>query len=251
VIDVVVEPVPASHDDLIGVANPRFTQYVRVSITDTGSGMDQATVERIFEPFFTTKPTGQGTGLGLSVVHGIMKGHEGTISVHSEPGRGSSFQLYFPEAKAPTESASAAPDGPPRSPQPGLGTGLRVLYVDDEEPLVVLAARWLVRLGHHVKGFSDSSLALEEFRAHPDDFDAVITDFSMPGLSGADLAREVLSIRPDIIVVMSSGYLRPEDQQLAKELGAVDLVLKPQGMAEFGRILHLILRSHGSGRTRA
>ncbi len=251
VIDVVVEPVPASHDDLIGVANPRFTQYVRVSINDTGSGMDEATAERIFEPFFTTKPAGQATGLGLSVVHGIMKGHEGTIFVHSEPGRGSSFQLYFPEAKAPGESPSAAPAGPPQSPQSGLGTGLRVLYVDDEEPLVVLATRWLVRLGHYVTGFSDSSLALEAFRAHPEDFDAVITDLSMPGLSGADLAREVLSIRPGIIVVMSSGYIRPEDQQLAKELGAMDVVLKPQSMAEFGRILHLVLESHGSARPRA
>jgi DNA-binding NtrC family response regulator len=122
------------------------------------------------------------------------------------------------------------------------------MYVDDEEPLVVLATRWLGRMGYKVTGFSDSAQALEAFRAHPSDFDAVISDFSMPGLSGLDLLREVMAIRKDVVVVMSSGYLRLEDHQRAKDLGAVDVVLKPQSMAEFGRILHRILSERQSRR---
>lgn len=114
------------------------------------------------------------------------------------------------------------------------------MYVDDEEPLVLLAARWLGRLGYQVTGFSDSTRALEAFRASPSDFDAVITDFSMPGLSGLDLVRQVVALRSGVVIVMTSGYLRPEDIQRAKDLGAVDVVLKPQGMAEFGHILHRI-----------
>jgi PAS domain S-box-containing protein len=235
-IEVSVEAVRASHEDLIGVADPRFTGYVRLSVSDEGVGMDTATLERIFEPFFTTRPAGHGTGLGLSVVHGIVKAHEGVISVQSRPGQGSTFSVYFPEAVAqPSSSRSAPPPGPERT------GGMRVLYVDDEEPLVVLASRWLGRLGHQVTGFSDAARALAAFRERPDDFDAVISDFSMPELSGLDLVREILSIRPDMVVVMSSGYVRPEDQQAARALGAVDVVSKPQSMAEFGRILQRLL----------
>ncbi len=242
-IDVTVEPVPRSHDDLIGVGNPSCERYVRLSVADTGCGMDPATAERIFEPFFTTKPTGQGTGLGLSVVHGIVKSHDGVISVTSKPGRGSRFNIYLPEARV--EAPEQAPL--PRA-APALGRGVRVLYVDDEEPLVVLATRWLSRLGYDVTGFSDSSQALEAFRSRPYDFDAVISDFSMPGVSGLTLVREIMALRKDIVVVMSSGYLRPEDQRLATELGAAEVVLKPQSMAEFGRILHRILTERAQPR---
>jgi CheY-like chemotaxis protein len=121
------------------------------------------------------------------------------------------------------------------------------MYVDDEEPLVVLAKRWLGRLGYEVTGFSDSTRALEAFRARPLDFDAVISDLSMPGLSGLDLVREIVAVRKDVVIVMSSGYLRTEDQERAKQLGAVDVVLKPQSMAEFGRILHGILERRSPG----
>jgi PAS domain S-box-containing protein len=235
-ITVRVEPVSADHEDLLGIADPRFTGYVRLSVSDDGSGIDSATLERIFEPFFTTRPAGHGTGLGLSVVHGIVKAHEGVISVESRPGQGSTFRVYFPEAVAQPGSPRSVP---PKEPQ--RTGGMRVLYVDDEEPLVVLASRWLGRLGHQVTGHSDAVRALAAFREHPDDFDAVISDFSMPELSGLDLVREILSIRPGMIVVMSSGYVRPEDQQAAKALGAVDVVSKPQSMAEFGRILDRLL----------
>jgi PAS domain S-box-containing protein len=234
-IEVSVDSVSGRDPSLAGVLEARHERYVRITVRDSGTGMDEATLERIFEPFFTTKPTGQATGLGLSVVHGIVKAHEGAVSVKSQPGQGSVFRVYLP----------ALEQEPPRvsSPEPPIpaGGGVRVMYVDDEEPLVVLATRWLGRMGYKVTGFSDSAQALEAFRARPFDFDAVISDFSMPGLSGLDLLREVIAIRKDIVVVMSSGYLRLEDNQRAKALGAVDVVLKPQSMAEFGRILDRIL----------
>jgi PAS domain S-box-containing protein len=240
-IRVAVDSVPSTHDELAG-SDQGFERYVRLSVSDTGSGMDEATVERIFEPFFTTKPTGQGNGLGLSVVHGIVKGHEGSIAVQSQPGRGSVFEIYLPESR---EAAAQRPSPPPRA--LASARPLRVMYVDDEEPLVALVMRWLGRLGYEVTGFSDSIEALEAFRSRPLDFDAVISDLSMPGLSGLDLVREVRALRKDVVVVVSSGYLRLDDQQRMKELGAVDLVLKPQSMAEFGRLLHRVLSERSGG----
>jgi PAS domain S-box-containing protein len=240
-IEVLVDSISSDHPELAGCADDRFARYVRITMSDTGSGMDETTLERIFEPFFTTKPTGQGAGLGLSVVHSIVKGHEGHIAVQSKPGKGSVFRIYLPEAQQPPAVSSAPP--PSKAPP----ANARVMYVDDEEPLVVLAKRWLGRLGYEVTGFSDSTRALEAFRARPLDFDAVISDLSMPGLSGLDLVREIVAVRKDVVIVMSSGYLRAEDQERAKQLGAVDVVLKPQSMAEFGRILHGILERRSPG----
>jgi CheY-like chemotaxis protein len=237
-IQVLIDSITSDHPELAGSADDpfgRFERYVRITLSDTGTGMDEATLERIFEPFFTTKPTGQGTGLGLSVVHGIVKGHEGKVAVQSKPGKGSVFRIYLPEARE-----QAAQAGPPLPSKPAKARA-RVMYVDDEEPLVVLAARWLGRLGYEVAGFSDSVQALAAFRARPFDFDAVISDISMPGLSGLDLVKEIVALRKDVVVVMSSGYPRMEDQERARQLGAVDVILKPQSMAEFGRILHRIL----------
>jgi CheY-like chemotaxis protein len=234
-IQVVVDSIPGSHEELVSQIDVRVDRYARITLSDTGAGMDDTVLDRIFEPFFTTKPTGQGTGLGLSVVHGIVKGHEGSVTVQSRPGNGTEFRIYLPEAQERQVQHQPAPASKPP------GTVERIMYVDDEEPLVVLATRWLGRLGYEVTGFSDSTQALEAFRARPFDFDAVISDFSMPGLSGLDLVREIVKVRKDVVVVMSSGYLRLEDHRRAKDLGAVDVVLKPQSMAEFGRILHRIL----------
>jgi len=240
-IRVALDSIPSTDEELASSADRRFDRYARLSVSDTGLGMDDATVQRIFEPFFTTKPTGQGNGLGLSVVHGIVKGHEGCIAVHSQPGRGSVFRIYLPQSRdAPARPALSSRPSRPSVARP-TGSAPRVMYVDDEEPLVVLAMRWLRRLGYEVTGFSDSTQALEAFRARPLDFDVLISDVSMPGLSGLDLVREVRALRKDVVVVVSSGYLRHEDHQRAKELGAVDVVVKPQSMAEFGRILHRIL----------
>jgi PAS domain S-box-containing protein len=202
-----------------------------LTVKDDGVGMDSATLERIFDPFFTTKPAGQGTGLGLSVVHGIVRSHQGTIVVRSELGRGSTFRLYFP---AVLEPAALAPQAAAAAP---LGKGQRVLYVDDEEALVYLTSRVLERLGYEVVGLSDPVAALEAFREDPAGFDVVVTDLSMPGMSGFHLARALLQIRPDVAVLMTSGYVRPEDREQARALGVRELILKPDTIDELGLAL--------------
>lgn len=213
----------------------REGRFLRLSVSDSGCGMNRATLDRIFEPFFTTKPQGEGTGLGLSVVHGIMKSHDGAITVYSEPGKGTAFQLYFPVVQATGVEAPVFAHDVPR------GQGQHILYVDDEEPLVFLATRMLERLGYTVSGFSRPEAALEAFRGAPDRFDLVITDLSMPGLPGPELARRMLQIRADIPVVMATGYVRPGDHEKALSLGVRDLVLKPNTVEEMADTLSKLL----------
>lgn len=210
-------------------------EYVRLFVSDNGCGMDRATLERIYDPFFTTKKPGEGTGLGLSVVHGIMKNHDGAIVVYSEPGRGTAFRLFFPAAEAggavaATNDAGKAAESPQRRTE-------AILYVDDEEPLVALVKRTLERLGYQVTGQNNPVEALELFRRDPAAFDAVVTDLAMPQLSGFDLASELLAIRPKVPIVMTSGYVRPEDQERALHMGLRDLILKPDTIEQLARTL--------------
>ena len=209
-------------------------RYVKLSVSDTGSGMDRATLEHIFEPFYTTKAPGHGTGLGLSVVHGIMKSHDAAITVDSQVGLGTTFHLYFPAADGPvTESA------PPTEPLHGHGE--HILYVDDEEAIIYVATLILERLGYRVTGSTDAAAALQDFRSRPHEFAAVVTDLSMPGLPGHDLARQVREIRPDIPLVLTSGYVHPDDAPAVQRLGVVDVILKPNIVADLGPTLHRLL----------
>jgi PAS domain S-box-containing protein len=209
-------------------------RYVRLAVSDSGCGMDKETVSRIFDPYFTTKPHGQGSGLGLSIVHGVVRNHDGAISVYSVPGSGTRFVLYFPVLNSEvTETAAAAP-------APVHGKGQRILYIDDEHSLVLLVTRTLTRLDYAETGITDPFDALKVFRSRPNDFDVVVTDLAMPGMSGFDLVREMLQIRSDIPIVMTSGYLRPEDQLTAAELGLRALILKPNTIAELGAALNRI-----------
>lgn len=202
-------------------------RYYRIGVHDTGVGIHQSVIDRVFEPFFTTKPRGQGTGLGLSVVHGIVKAHGGAITVTSSPGEGSSFHVYLPVMQDETANASA-----PAVPQ---GLGQSILYVDDEEPLVYLVTRVLERLGYRVTGFIDARAALAAFETNPEAYDAVVTDLSMPGMSGEDFAKRILQLRPQLPVVVTSGYVRPEDRQSALQSGVRELLLKPNTVEEIGR----------------
>ena len=212
-------------------------RYARLTVSDSGCGMDAATLERIFDAFYTTKPQGEGTGLGLSMVHGTMKSHGGAVTVESTPGAGSTFALYFPAAK---EKVIKEEEGAPAQSLPSPGK--RVLYVDDEEALVFLADRVLSRLGHSISGFTDPREALAAFRARPQEFDIVVTDLSMPHMSGFELAHEVLALRPGVPVLMTSGYIRAEDEHLARAAGIRELVLKPVTMDELGRMLDRLFR---------
>jgi PAS domain S-box-containing protein len=209
-------------------------RYVRLVVADNGHGMDSATMGRIFDPFFTTKPAGQGTGLGLSIVHGIMKSSRGTVTVYSQPDKGTTFHLYFPVAENKATSCSQ------QQPQIESARGEHVMYVDDEETLVRLAQRALTRLGYKVTSHTDPIEALEDFRKRPHQFAALITDVSMPSMSGFDLIRELLAIRADLPVLMTSGYVKREDEELAVRLGVREIILKPNTLDELGKALNRV-----------
>ena len=215
--------------------------YVTLTVTDTGNGMSAQTLERIFEPFFTTRQVGQGTGLGLSVVHGIMRTHQGGIDVQSTPGVGSVFTLYFPTTQ---EKALAATEPTPVTEVQGHGH--HVMYVDDDQALVFLVTRVLRRKGFVVTAFTDPLEAQEALRAAPAAFDLLVTDYNMPGYSGIDLLREAKSIRADLPVALASGYVTPEIEQSAMSNGASALIHKPNDVHELCEtVQRLIAESHG------
>ncbi len=224
-------------DDRLALPDLQQGRYLTLSVSDDGSGMDRATQARIFDPFFTTKPVGQGTGLGLSVVHGIVSSYGGAVTVYSQPGQGTSFQLYFPAVQSSTSVPVAPKSAPLREHHE------HILYIDDEEGLVTLGTLLLERLGYKVTGHTDAAKALDEFRARPADFDAVVTDLSMPRMSGFDLARQLLAVRQDLPIVMASGYIRPEDQKAAEALGLRHLITKPASVDELGQALDAALRA--------
>jgi PAS domain S-box-containing protein len=210
-------------------------RYARLAVADNGSGMDRATLERIFDPFFTTKPMGEGTGLGLATVHGIVKSHDGAITVYSQPAKGTTFQVYFPAA-----AGSVTPKAE-ESLRPRASRGGHVLYVDDDHDLVFLMRRLLDRLGYRVSSFTHPHEALAAFEASPHAFDVVVTDLTMPGLSGFDLASRMSELRPDLPVVVTSGYVRPEDQENARNAGARTVILKPNTIDELAELLEKLL----------
>jgi signal transduction histidine kinase/CheY-like chemotaxis protein len=209
--------------------------YVRLSVWDSGCGIEPATLPHIFEPFFTTKPLGQGTGLGLSVVDGIVRNHFGAVSVYSEVGKGTVLHVYLP---AITESVIIAP---PAALEPPRGNNQHIMYVDDEEALAWLAHRFLERLGYRVSSFTDPRQALEIFANAPHDFAAVVTDLAMPGLSGPQLAERMLAIRADIPVILTSGYVTSDDVAEARRIGVRDVLLKPNSIEELAMTLHRTL----------
>jgi len=211
--------------------------YARLTVRDSGCGMDRATLERIFDPFFTTKPPGQGTGLGLSAVHGIVRSYAGAITVQSEPGAGATFRVYLPAVEEAVADAKTVQRKSSRV------RSERVLYVDDEEALVLLVTRALRRRGYRVIGFSDPARAFEWFRSDPQAIDVAVADLSMPGMSGFDLARAMRQLRPELPIVMTSGYLRPEDQDTAARIGIRDLILKPNTVEALGEVLDRLFHS--------
>jgi len=234
-LEVRLEEVTVSEDLARTLATMRAGQYLRLTVADGGCGIEKEVVQRIFEPFFTTKAPGHGSGLGLSVVHGIMKAHDGAVTVYSEPGKGTTFHLYFPVTKAASEQVVRAPSAVP------LGRGEHVLHVDDEEALTFLNRRILEDLGYRVTSHNDPSEALQDFRARPDEFDALVTDYSMQVMSGTALVARVREIRPELPTIMLSGYCRPEDVEAAHRAGVEELLMKPSGLGDLGRVLHRLL----------
>jgi two-component system cell cycle sensor histidine kinase/response regulator CckA len=202
-------------------------RYVKLSVSDTGPGIDSTIIDRIFDPYFTTKGLGEGTGMGLSVVHGIVKNHDGAVTVKSEPGKGTVFEMFFPLTEAEAE-----PEDKKESDVLLIGDE-KILFVDDEESLVKMAKRMLEMQGYQVETRSDPVEALELFRSRPDGFDLVITDMTMPNMTGDRLAREILSIRPDIPIILCSGFSAKIDAEKAKALGIRKYIEKPLNMSDF------------------
>jgi CheY-like chemotaxis protein len=211
-------------------------EHVRLTVSDTGHGMDEITVRRIFEPFFTTKGPGEGTGLGLSVVHGIIKEHEGVIAVESTPGTGTTIVIYLPARAAAVVQAETTIQKLPH------GHGERVMYVDDEAALGEVVKKILVRLGYQPIVFQSSSAAWEAFQQEPYAYDVLISDYTMPVLTGVDLARRVLELRPGLPVILVSGYNTMVSSADLRCLGIREVLNKPVDHRVLAHHLDRILR---------
>lgn len=209
--------------------------YMKLTVSDTGRGIDSSVIDRIFDPYFTTKGRGEGTGLGLAVVHGIVKGLGGAIKVQSEVGKGTAFEIFLPrekETEAKTEPISPA----------AVPTGKEsILLVDDEIALSAMAARMLENLGYHVTAATDSGEAFELFRSNPHRFDLVITDQTMPRLTGAELARQILSLRPDIPIILCTGFSDLVDRESAEAIGIRAFMMKPVTMTNLAETVRKAL----------
>lgn len=214
-------------------------RHVRITVSDRGKGIEPALLPRIFDPFFTTKPAGRGTGLGLAIVHGIMRSIEGAVTVHSSPGEGASFSLYFPvphAAQAAVElTAGTAP----------AARAAHILYVDDEESLIFLMTRTLERMGHRVTACVSPEQALQQFMAGAGDFDLIVSDMAMPGMSGMELAEQVLAVRPDMPFIITSGYIDVADAERAHAIGVRQMIMKPNTVDELSAALSAILQEQG------
>jgi CheY-like chemotaxis protein len=213
--------------------------YLRLTVKDSGRGMPEEVLEHIFDPFFTTKGQGEGTGLGLSVVHGILKHHGGSIQATSEPGKGSKFQVYLPRIPGLAQTVQA------ETLQPAASGGGRILFVDDEEDIVFSGENMLTRLGYQVVSSRSAQEALELFRRQPGHYDLVITDLTMPQMSGDQLAEALVRLRPDIPIILCTGFGPGFRSTLGtlemRSEGIREVVMKPFDRADMAQAIRRAL----------
>ncbi len=228
---------PAYMTDSAVRANPSLHEgpYLVMTVQDTGAGMDERTRQRAFEPFFTTKGPGEGSGLGLSMVHGILRDHEGAVSVESEPGEGTMVRCYFPALEHSEDEA------PPLSNALPTGQGERLLYVDDEPSLVRVGRRRVETLGYLVTTANGPDEALARFTESPNSFSAIITDYSMPGTTGVELAERLRALGNTAPVILLTGHLAQLPEQRLEGAGIVKTLKKPATLAEFAAALREVL----------
>ena len=232
---------PEEIDGVRAASNPdlRPGSYIHLGVRDTGPGMTQDVAARIFEPFFTTKQTGEGTGMGLAVVHGIVKNHQGAIEVTSVPGQGTTFDLYFPRITELGEIGGVCDEL-----RISRGTE-RILFVDDEPALAELGKQALEAMGYRVQAHGDSREAWTQFVADPEAFDLVITDLTMPGMTGAQMAEKILALRPGIPVILTTGYSDILTEAEARELGVREYLFKPLSTARLAEVVRQVLDADG------
>ena len=239
VISVCLKETQLSEYDLKGTSLPPGG-YARLSVSDTGCGMTPNVLDRIFEPYFTTKAHGKGTGLGLAVVYGIVKEHGGHISVYSEVKKGTTFNIYLPLSEMTSGNL------PGEKMEIHMSTGSEhILLVDDEEMILRLGSEMLIRLGYRVTTGRHGMAALEIFKKNPDAFDLVISDISMPNMTGDELARELFAIRPDIPIIICTGFSNKLDDDKAKAIGVKEFLMKPISMSEMSEKVWKVLRGKG------
>ncbi|MEE8398459.1 MAG: response regulator, partial [Desulfobacterales bacterium] len=209
--------------------------YIKLTVSDTGHGMEPDVMERIFDPYYTTKAIGEGTGLGLSVIRGIVQSHNGAITVRSELEKGTTFEVFFPRIDAAEDRAEIKEEkDPPRGTE-------RILFVDDEPAIARTYKSMLTGLGYDVSVLTNSVDALEVFKAHPDRYDLIVTDQTMPHLTGQVLAEEAMAIRPDIPVILCTGHSDSMNEDKARMMGIEAFVMKPVGMAEMAETIREVL----------
>ncbi len=234
-----LQEVTLSQDEIPVVTNQQGGRYARLTVADTGTGMNEETIARIFEPFFTTKPVGSGTGMGLSVVYGIVNSHGGFITVDSVPGQGTSFNLYFPIVSI----EEVEPEMPAEKSLP-VGTE-HILFVDDEKHISDICSEMLVSLGYEVTSLTKSKEALVAFKGDPQKFDLVLTDQTMPEMTGTELSSELLKARPNIPIILCSGFSATTSERHAKMIGIRKYAMKPISMSQLAKIVRKVLDEDG------
>lgn len=208
-------------------------KYVKLTIADTGTGIDQKIIHNIFDPYFSTKPADKGTGLGLSVVYGIVQKYKGDITVDSIVGKGTKFQVLLPVSDAAQKDDFLIKD---KAELEYVGIG-RVLLVDDDEAILSLGKKILERIGYTVDAYTSSRTALSYFKSSPATYDIVITDMTMPKMDGDELTREIKRVSPDLPVIICTGFSEAMTPERAQEIGASKLLLKPISKADLTRAL--------------
>ena len=233
-LDVTLKEIDLDVDDL---KDPAMVPgpYVCLTVSDTGTGIDKSVINRIFDPYFSTKEKDKGTGLGLSMVHGIVKSFKGNILVSSKPGKGTTFHVYLPVIQTWAEKKETQDISPVE-----MGTE-RILFVDDEEQIVRISQQMLEGLGYHVTARTSSIEALEAFRAAPDKFDLVITDTTMPNMTGVELAKKLMEIRSDIPIIICTGFSEKISADKTKDMGIRGFVMKPVVRSELARTIRKVL----------
>ena len=233
-LDISLKEVTLSTEDLVHEPNVEPGTFVQFSVCDSGPGIAPNIKVKIFDPYFTTKATGKGTGMGLAIVHGIVKSYGGFISLYSEPGEGTAFHVFLPVI-----DKKLLPEIEDVEPIP-VGRG-RILFIDDEEILAEMGKSMLERLGYNVTVRNNSIEALETFQNQPDLFDLVITDQTMPGMTGADIARKMIQIKPDIPIILCTGYSTVISEEKAKSMGIKEFALKPLSKKAIAVLIRKVL----------